>query len=233
MCRSGWVARLLVSLLLCVGCADSSKNDGAGGRGGGPASAGHSGASGRDAAMDSGEPDDHGGSGGSSAGGTGGNGPAAEGGKGGSGGHAVADEDSGLSEPAAGGSGGAAGGGDAAYDQCLSDALSAGQTVDDCTHCLCQVDKCQAELNVATHDAKANTVVICSEEKKCTDLCCLCGDSSCTLNNYATGPCAAEVESAAGVTPGKGIISNGPTVSSQCARDAKQDNSCRRVAVLA
>jgi hypothetical protein len=209
-----------VMLLVSFGCKDSSKSDGSAGRSGSNARAGHSGTTGQDAGTDSGEADQR-------DAGTGGKAGAAGSGKGGQG---ADDEDSGLPDS---GVSGASDSGDAAYDQCLNDAASAGQTVDDCTHCLCQADKCQAELNVATHDAKANIVVICSEEKKCTDLCCLCENSSCDLSNYATGPCAAEVESAAGVTPGKGVLANGSTVSSKCARDAKDDNSCRRVALLA
>jgi hypothetical protein len=132
-----------------------------------------------------------------------------------------------------GGAGGAAAiGGDPTVEQCLADALSAGQTVDDCIRCMCQTDKCQAQLNTATHDSKSNAVVVCSQEHACTDVCCLCGTNPCGLSNYATGPCAAQVEAAAGVTPGGGLA-GASTVASKCARNATDDNSCYRVTVLA
>jgi hypothetical protein len=154
--------------------------------------------------------------------GSGGAGASGNGGTGGTGGAAAG----------SGGTSGSGGTGDAAYEQCLSDAVNAGQEVGDCARCLCQADNCQARLNTATHDAKANAVVICSQQQSCTDLCCLCGSNSCGSENYATGPCSDEIESAAGVTPGGGLL-NALTVSAKCTRSATDDNSCYRATVLA
>jgi hypothetical protein len=221
-------------LLVIVAC-ESADAGGGGGRGGSNAGRGGSVSdAGPDASRDAGTSD-------AAVGGRGG-----EGGKGGSGGMVSGgtggsdadDADSGAEDSGAAGSGGAgsggtggAAGGDPDYDQCLSDAEEAGQDVNDCARCLCQADKCRSELNTATQDAKSNAVVICSQVNGCTDVCCLCGESSCDISNYGSGPCAPEVKVAAGVGAGSGIEA-ALTVSSKCARNATDDNSCHKVTVL-
>jgi hypothetical protein len=200
--------------------SDAAGGGGVGGSGGGQGGRGGRGGAGAEA---------DGGSGGAYSGGD----SAGQGGKGGSGGGSAGQGGKGGSGAAAGGGGGGAGSGDVAYDACIERAGAAGQDVDDCTRCLCQADNCQVQLAAATDDPKSNAVVVCGQDNGCTDQCCLCGDT-CSFNgsNYGKGPCAAEIKTAAGVSPSSGLES-APTVLEKCDRNVSPDNSCRKIAVLA
>lgn len=210
---------------------------GRGGSGGTAAEGGRGGASGSGAASGSG-----GASGSVGAFGNGGtSGDAGESVSGGAGGGASGSGGSGgASGSGASGSGGSGGGPDdgdvdEAAVQCVRDAEAAGQTITDCETCLCMSDNCQAEMNAIKDDVKANALATCGKENACAGQCCLCstdgqGDT-CGIQNYGTGVCADEVESAAGAMPGAGLL-NAAAVMTNCTDAGPADNSCARVTRL-
>jgi hypothetical protein len=114
--------------------------------------------------------------------------------------------------------------------------MAAGQTTTDCERCLCVAANCQAEMNAIKSDSNANALVTCSKANLCSGQCCLCNTNgqgdTCGYANYATGDCADEVETAAGVTPGAGL-GNAGTVTTNCAQAGPESNSCARVTRLA
>jgi hypothetical protein len=96
-------------------------------------------------------------------------------------------------------------------------------------------DKCQAEMNAIKDDATANALATCGKANACAGQCCLCstdgqGDT-CGIANYGSGVCADEVETAAGATPGAGLLNAG-TVTTNCANAGPADNACARVTRL-
>jgi hypothetical protein len=124
---------------------------------------------------------------------------------------------------------------DQAAAQCVHDAEAAGQTITDCETCLCMTDNCQVEMNAIKDDVDANALATCGKANACAGQCCLCstdghGDT-CGVANYATGVCADEVETAAGATPGAGLL-NAATVMTNCANAGPEDNACARVTRL-
>lgn len=127
------------------------------------------------------------------------------------------------------GTGAQAGGPDAT---CLAGFEASGSTASmECRNCLCQPDNCVAELMAIDGDAAATAVVECGREAGCSGTCCLCGES-CDIDpiaTYGTGPCAAEIETAAGVTPGGGVLVNGTAVSTACMDTA---GSCGKASAL-
>jgi hypothetical protein len=117
--------------------------------------------------------------------------------------------------------------------QCLMDVMASGTTVTACQMCLCKMDKCQAEMNALKGDTNGAALVKCSQEKKCSGACCLCGAPCDPLGaNYAQGMCAAQTETAAGVTPGAGALANGAMVQMNCAANGPMTNSCARATRL-
>jgi hypothetical protein len=156
-----------------------------------------------------------GGTGGMTAGGTGG---MTAGGTGGM----VSDEDGGMT---AGGSGGMGAGG----DQCAAAVVADDpQTTMPCAACLCM--NCNAEVTAMKGDDKAKALLNCGKTKMCSGTCCLCAKMTCSLDNYETGACADEVETAAGVPVKNGdAITNGPTLMTNC---AMAGNSCNKPSVL-
>jgi hypothetical protein len=76
--------------------------------------------------------------------------------------------------------------------------MAAGTTPGACEMCLCKPDACIAELTALEGDALANDVVDCARENGCSGTCCLC-NAMCDAfgSNYAMGPCAVEIETAA------------------------------------
>jgi hypothetical protein len=67
-------------------------------------------------------------------------------------------------------------------------------------------------------------------ENDCDQEYCLCG-AKCALTNYGTGPCAAQMERAAGATPGIGL-GNVAVVMRSCAPDGPVDNPCAKATRL-
>ncbi len=123
---------------------------------------------------------------------------------------------------------------DPSVQSCLDGVMAAGTTVGDCERCLCQAGNCQTELMALKDDAAGNAVVACAKTNNCSGTCCLCGATCDALgSNYAMGPCANEIETAAGVTPGAGAVTNGPMVMTNCATTGPDTNSCARSARLA
>ena len=117
--------------------------------------------------------------------------------------------------------------------QCLMDVMASGTTVTACQMCLCKMDKCQTEMNALKGDANGAALVKCSQEKKCSGACCLCGAPCDPLGaNYAQGMCAMQTETAAGVTPGAGALTNGAMVQMNCAANGPMTNSCARATRL-
>jgi hypothetical protein len=100
--------------------------------------------------------------------------------------------------------------------------------------CLCQLGKCNKELNALKGDTNGNALVKCSREKKCSGTCCVCGTSMCGAfgENYGAGMCINEIETAAGVTPGAGALVNGSAVMMNCAVAGPDTNSCARAVRL-
>jgi hypothetical protein len=107
---------------------------------------------------------------------------------------------------------------------------------------LCQAGNCQDQLAALKDDAKGNALVACGQAKMCGDQCCICGTSSagamCASDyaNYGMGPCAAEVQMAAGVEPGTGLsgaLAGGMTVTMACDPAGTGSNSCNHATKLA
>lgn len=145
----------------------------------------------------------------------------------------------GASGGGAAGTGGAAGAAgmasDPSIDQCLAGVTAAGMTITDCERCLCLVGNCQPEMTALQGDTKGNALVTCSKAHMCSGECCVCG-APCdkTLGtNYGMGPCLMEAETAAGVTPGAGVLANGTTVGMQCDPASTTDNSCAHATKVA
>ena len=117
--------------------------------------------------------------------------------------------------------------------ECQAQVVAAGRTVGACEMCLCQMGKCQMEIAALQGDTNGNALVQCTNMSKCSGQCCLCGAPCDALGgNYAMGACAAQTETAAGVTPGAGALTNGATVSMNCALTGPADNSCARAVRL-
>jgi hypothetical protein len=115
---------------------------------------------------------------------------------------------------------------------CLANFASSGSTASmACQTCLCQPANCVAELQAIEGDALAVAVVECAREAGCSGTCCLCG-ADCDIDaigTYGMGPCAAEIEMAAGVTPGGGVFVNGTAVSTAC---MEATGSCGKAGAL-
>lgn len=118
--------------------------------------------------------------------------------------------------------------------QCLMDVMAAGTTVTACEMCLCQLGKCNKELTALKGDANGNALVKCSRDKDCSGTCCVCGVAECGAfgENYGMGPCSNEIETAAGVTPGAGALTNGGAVMMNCAATGPDTSSCARASRL-
>jgi hypothetical protein len=117
--------------------------------------------------------------------------------------------------------------------QCISDVMAAGTTVGTCEMCLCQIGKCQKELMALKGDTNGNALVKCTRDKMCSGQCCVCGAACDPLGaNYGMGPCINEIETAAGVTPGAGALTNGGAVMMNCATSGPDTNSCARAVRL-
>jgi hypothetical protein len=116
--------------------------------------------------------------------------------------------------------------------QCISDVMAAGTTVGTCEMCLCKVGACQKELMALKGDMNGNALVTCSREKKCSGQCCVCG-AMCDPGgaNYGMGPCFDQIEAAAGVAPGSGLLGAGD-VMTNCATTGPDTNSCARAVRL-
>lgn len=145
------------------------------------------------------------------------------------------------SQAGAGGAAGAAGSagatempgpGEVPSAQCLADVMAAGTTVTACEMCLCQVGYCQKELMALKGDTNGNALVKCSQTKKCSGACCVCG-APCDSGgaNYGMGMCFNEIEVAAGVAPGSGLLGAGD-VMMNCAANGPDMNSCARAVRL-
>jgi hypothetical protein len=143
----------------------------------------------------------------------------------------------GASGAAAGASGGA--GSDPATTQCIADVMASGTTVTDCERCLCETANCQTEMSALKGDTAANALIACTKAHNCSGQCCLCktngkGATCDSLGgNYAMGDCAAEVETAAGVTPGAGALTNGTKVKDACSDTGPDTNACARATRVA
>ena len=110
-------------------------------------------------------------------------------------------------------------------EQCEAMVMAAGTTVTDCEKCLCQPGHCQPELAALTGDDAANALIACTKEHNCSGACCLCGAPCDSFGlNYGMGPCAAELEAAAGATPGAGV-GNAATVTMNCPPTSTDPNS--------
>jgi hypothetical protein len=116
--------------------------------------------------------------------------------------------------------------------ECQAHIVAAGRTVGACEMCLCGMDKCQPEIAALMDDTKGNALVACTNTSHCTGQCCLCGAACSPIGtNFAMGPCAAETETAAGVTPGAGL-GNAAMVMANCVVTGPADNSCARAVRL-
>ena len=142
-----------------------------------------------------------------------------------------------------GGMGGAGGAVmEASAAECTAAIMAAGSTVTDCEVCLCQVGNCQAELAALDGDALGNALVDCSSAHACTGQCCVCGTSSqgamCAsdASDFGMGPCAVEVQMAAGATPMTGldgVIANMEALMANCtATGTDATNSCTKALKL-
>jgi hypothetical protein len=159
----------------------------------------------------------------------------------GSGGSGTAGVSAGASAGASGAAAGASGGAgsDPATTQCIADVMASGTTVTDCERCLCETANCQTEMNALKGDTAANALIACTKTHNCSGQCCLCKTSgkgaTCDSlgSNYATGDCAAEVETAAGVTPGAGALTNGTKVKDACSDTGPDTNACARATRVA
>jgi hypothetical protein len=128
--------------------------------------------------------------------------------------------------------GGALADGEVPAAQCAASVMAAGTTITDCERCLCQPGHCQAQLKALDGDKAGNALVACTKQKNCADLCCLCGATCDSLGaNYGMGPCASELETAAGATPGAGV-SNASILMMNCPTTASPATSCSRAAAL-
>jgi hypothetical protein len=99
---------------------------------------------------------------------------------------------------------------------------------------MCVNSMCSTKSTAVKGDTKAAAMFTCAQTKMCSDTCCLCGAKCDSLgSNYAMGPCHDEVETAAGVMPGAGALTNGAMVMSACAPTASPATACSKVASLA
>jgi hypothetical protein len=97
---------------------------------------------------------------------------------------------------------------------CVTDVMAGGRDMA-CASCLCM--QCGPELTAVDGNAPANAMLDCIGMNNCVGQCCLCGAPCDPLGaNYAMGPCAMEIETAAGVTPGAGALANGAMVTMAC-----------------
>lgn len=120
--------------------------------------------------------------------------------------------------------------------QCLARADAVGVPTGACSMCLCQADTCLDTFELVTGDPLASDLAVCQMATGCTGACCLCG-GSCSGNgsNFGQGPCGAEVQAAAGVTPQtgrSGLSSNGSAVQDNCASTGPAAASCARTVRL-
>ncbi|MFI5308125.1 MAG: hypothetical protein ACHQ53_12270, partial [Polyangiales bacterium] len=123
--------------------------------------------------------------------------------------------------------------GEVPAEQCVASVMATGATITDCERCLCQPGHCQAQLKALDGDKAGNALVACTKQKNCADLCCLCGAMCDSLGaNYGMGPCAAELETAAGATPGAGAATNASILMMNCPTTASPATSCSRAAAL-
>jgi len=117
--------------------------------------------------------------------------------------------------------------------QCESQVMASGTTITDCERCLCQPGHCQAELKALDGDTKANALITCTKTHPCADTCCLCGTMCDALgSNYGMGPCAKELEEAAGAMPGAGV-GNASMLMSACPPTTSPPTSCSKALALA
>jgi hypothetical protein len=167
--------------------------------------------------------------GGAMAAGTGGVGASGTGGVGASGtGGVGASGTGGVGASGAGGVSGASGGGGGGADACVTDVMASGRDMT-CATCLCTM--CATQLMAIDGDAEAEAVTSCVTMNPCSGSCCVCNLPDCTtdLNMFGMGPCADELQTAAGVTPMTGLagaIANGTAVQDNCAAGGPADNAC-------
>lgn len=127
-----------------------------------------------------------------------------------------------------GGAGGASGAGGGGADACVTEVMAGGRDMT-CATCLCTM--CATQLMAIDGDAEAEAVTSCVTMNPCSGSCCVCNLPDCMsdLNMFGMGPCADELQTAAGVTPMTGLggaIANGTMVQTNCAADGPADNSC-------
>jgi hypothetical protein len=101
-----------------------------------------------------------------------------------------------------------------------------GQPITECEMCMCSVDGCLAHIDGMRNDGPGTEMLACVLEHSCDAQCCLCG-AVCTLFNYGDGPCAAEIERAADLTPGAGL-GNVDGIMMNCVPEGPADNSCAK-----
>jgi hypothetical protein len=137
----------------------------------------------------------------------------------------------GTSTPATGGSGGAQPpDGSLTYDTCIEGLRMGGQPITECEMCMCQESGCLSHIDQMREDQAGTEMIACVLENQCDQQCCLCG-AKCGLTNYGKGPCAPEIERAAGLTPGAGL-SNVSGIMRYCVPDGPADNSCAKATRL-
>ena len=149
-------------------------------------------------------------------------------GRSGSGGTAVAPPAGGAASSP--GTAGAEPGGALTPEQCLEGLMAAGQNITDCERCMCQPDGCLDQIAVLEDDVPGAEMISCVLENNCDQECCLCG-AKCGLTTYGDGPCAAQIERAAGVTPGRGL-GNIAGVMEACVPGGPPTNSCAKATRL-
>lgn len=133
--------------------------------------------------------------------------------------------------PAAGGGGSGGGGGESTggpltYESCLDGLRAGGQPITACEECMCSESGCLAHIDGMREDAPGTEMIACVLENQCDQECCLCG-AKCGLTNYGKGPCAREIETAAGLNPGAGL-GNVAGIMRNCVPEGPADNSCAK-----
>jgi hypothetical protein len=115
-------------------------------------------------------------------------------------------------------------------EACLAGLMEGGREITACEECMCQPTGCLAEIGKMQDDMPGLEMIACVLENNCDTECCLCG-AKCGLTTYGDGPCAAQIEAAAGVRPGAGL-GNVAGIMAACVSSGPEDNSCAKVARL-
>ena len=143
---------------------------------------------------------------------------------------------SGASAGAAGSAGSAGTGGSAGsgglppVEGCIEGLMSTGRTIGACERCACQPNGCAQYVSALRDDVLAVELMGCMSQNNCNQECCLCG-GKCGVTTYGDGPCAEEIERAAGVTPGGGL-GNVAGVMAACVAGGPEDNACAKASRL-